>query len=500
MISRSPYGDEFKYAIDDSREKTKIKDFVDNKKTIVVQGLGFVGGAMAAALSKAKDKQGGLIYNVIGVDFPDENNYWKIARINKGKPLVFSSDINIDVAYKDAYENKNLMATYSHYAYSVADVVVVDIHLDVEKKNLGDPYDYVLSYDKFKESLKTVADNILENTLVIIETTVPPGTTEKVIHPIFLEIFKRRNLDINKLYLVHSYERVMPGINYLNSITNFYRVYSGINDESEKKAKDFFESFINTKDYPLCKLSSTTASEMAKVLENSFRATNIAFIQEWTEYAHRAKVNLFEITKAIRVRPTHKSIMSPGFGVGGYCLPKDSLFADWAFTSLFGAKVHLEMSLKAIAINDLMPNYTFNLLKQKINDLSDKYITILGISYLNDIADTRFSPAEYFYNKCLKEGASVNIHDSLVSFWKEKNLEIDTDIEHLRKKNHDIIVFTVRHKEYLFLTAEDILSIFKGLRVVIDANNIISDDIAVRLAAKGITMIGVGKGHWEDLK
>ena len=133
----------------------------------------------------------------------------------------------------------------------------------------------------------------------------------------------------------------MPGPSYLNSIVNFYRVYSGINKESRLKAREFFESFINTQDYPLSEVHSNTAAEMAKVLENSFRAMNIAFIQEWTEYAEKAGVNLFEVIEAIRIRPTHKNIMLPGFGVGGYCLTKDPLLADWSYQNMFHSEKNL---------------------------------------------------------------------------------------------------------------------------------------------------------------
>jgi nucleotide sugar dehydrogenase len=390
------------------------------------------------------------------------------------------------------------MATYSKYAYSKADIVVVDINLSVTKK-LGNPFKYDFTYSAFKEAIEVIANNVCENTLVVIETTVPPGTTQKIIYPIFQKIFKKRKLNIHKLYLAYSYERVMPGRAYLNSIINFYRVYSGINEESKRKTKDFLEVFINTKDYPLFEMHSTTACEMAKVLENSFRATNIAFIKEWTDYAQRAEVDLFEVIEAIRMRPTHRNIMLPGFGVGGYCLPKDSLLADWSSAKFFDGKKHLEMSLNAIAINDLMPNHTFELLKQKVGNLKGKHITILGVSYLNDIADTRYSPTQYFYDKCLKEKAIISLHDSVVSYWQEKKIRINTDINSLKNKTHEVAIFAVRHSEYSAFTSRDILAILPGVKVVIDANNVINDSVAKELVWSGVSMIGVGKGHWKCL-
>ncbi|WP_333656359.1 nucleotide sugar dehydrogenase [Dissulfurispira sp.] len=441
-----------------------------------------------------------MTFNVIGIDLPDEQNFWKIMRANMGKPPVLSTDENMNHVYKNAYENRNMMATYSTYAFSKADIVVIDINLDVKKRYVGNPYDYIFTYENFKSAIKTVADNISENTLVVIESTVPPGTTQKVIYPIFLESFRNRGLDINKLYLSYSYERVMPGPSYLSSIINFYRVYSGINKESKLKAKAFFESFINTKDYPLFELHSTTAAEMAKVLENSYRAMNIAFIQEWTEYAEKAHVNLFEVIEAIRVRPTHKNIMLPGFGVGGYCLTKDPLLANWSYQNLYNCDGTLKMSIDAVAVNDLMPDYTYSLLKQEVGVLKDKFITILGISYLGDVADTRHTPTDLFYDRCMREGAIVKLHDPLVGFWQERGLKVETDIKSLGDSRHDIAVFATRHKQYLTMSADDILSILPGVKVILDANNIINDDVAEKLSSNGIKMIGVGKGHWNSLR
>lgn len=499
IMSRSPYGDEFQCLIDDDREREKLDSFFQkDRKTVVVQGLGFVGSAMAAALAGARNKDGGLIFNVVGVDLPDEKNLWKIMRVNIGKAPVLSADKNIEAAYDKACKNKNLIATFSNYAFSKADVVVVDINLDVRKKELGKPYDYEFSYDSLRNAVKTIADNINENTLIILESTVPPATTQKIVYPVFEDTFKNRGLDIRKLYLSYSYERVMPGPSYLNSIVNFYRVYSGINRESRLKAREFFESFINTHNYPLSEVHSTTAAEMAKVLENSFRAMNIAFIQEWTEYAEKAEVNLFEVIEAIRIRPTHKNIMLPGFGVGGYCLTKDPLLADWSYQNMYHSKRNLEMSVGAIAVNDLMPDYTFRLLKDEVSSLKGKHVTIMGVSYIGDVADTRHSPTGLFYNRCVKEGAVVNLHDPIVTFWPEQNIKIETDISVLKRWRHDIAVFVTRHSQYLNMNADNILKILKGVKVIIDANNIMSDNTAKRLSEEGIKMIGVGKGHWVN--
>ena len=497
IISYSPYMEKYSHHFDEKKEQDKIDKLLENnKKTVAVQGLGFVGSAMVAALVEATNRNGVLLYNVIGVDLGDDKNYWKIARANRGKPPIVSSDKNISKAYLNAKKNKNFYATYSNYSYAKADIVVIDLNMDIKKKSLGDAYNYNFTYKNYEKAIKNVSDNIKENSIVIVETTVPPGTTEKIIYPIFKNSFKNRGLDINKLYLAHAPERVMPGPNYLNSIVNYHRVFSGINSESKKRAKKFLTSFINVKKYPLIELHSTTASEMTKVLENSYRATNIAFIQEWTEYSEKAEVNLYDIIKAIRVRSTHANIMSPGFGVGGYCLTKDSLLADWSFKNLFNGKGHLEMSLNAININDLMPNYALSLLKKEFKNLKNINLGILGVSYLNDVNDTRYSPSEFFYDKCIKNKINVFLHDPIVKYWKEKNIIVNQDLSFFANKKIDVVIFTVRHKEYINLDPVKFINAFPNVKFIIDGFNIVSNKNAKIFKKNNIKIKGIGKAYW----
>jgi nucleotide sugar dehydrogenase len=496
--SRSPFGEDFEYRIDELGEKRKLDKFVDNnRQTVVVQGLGFVGTAMVAALSQAKNDVGRSVYNVIGTDLADDKNYWKIGRINEGKPPVVTTDEKIHTAIKEASENNVALATYSNYSYSLADVIIVDIQLDVRKLGRGEVRNYEFSYQDFRGALMVVAEYVKEDALIIIETTVPPGTTSKIVYPIFEKAFRENGKDLSKLSIVNSYERVMPGKKYYDSIVNYYRVYAGIDETSANRAEAFFKTFVNTDEYPLTRLHSTTASEISKVLENSYRAMNIAFIKEWAEFADLSEVNLFEVIDAIRVRKTHSNIMQPGFGVGGYCLTKDALLADWAYRNLFDSQAHLQMSTDAIATNDLMPELTFKLLKFYFEDLTGKYVTILGISYLNDVADTRNSPSEYFYDLCINEKCIVNVHDTLVSFWEEKAENINTQISAIREIKTQVAVFTVKHQQYMNLSSAEILALMPELELLVDANNVISDRTAKELAGNGIGVIGVGKGHWK---
>ena len=341
------------YIIPDVIDDTKNIDYFvtkNDKPVVVVQGLGFVGSVMSLVCANAINGD----YAVIGVDLPTKNTFWKIKSINEGLFPVIASDPKIEHFYDVAKRKGNLLATFDSYAYSKADVIIVDINLDVAKESdfYGGLNDFEVDLTGFKKAMKAIGDNCKEDVLILIETTVPPGTSTKVVYPIIKECLKKRGLSIDNFKLGHSYERVMPGPNYIDSIQNFYRVYSGINEKSADSTEQFLKTIISTNEYPLTRLGNTNATEMAKVLENSYRAMNIAFAVEWSRFAEESGVNLYEVVDAIRMRPTHKNLMYPGLGVGGYCLTKDPLLASWSKQSLFNSKEDLGQSIKGVQINE----------------------------------------------------------------------------------------------------------------------------------------------------
>jgi UDP-N-acetyl-D-glucosamine dehydrogenase len=442
-ISKSPYT-KVSYSIPLTGDKKGIRDFLEinkEKKIVVVQGLGFVGAVMALVVANSEAD-----YAVIGVDLPNSGNYWKIADINGGRLPIESSDQKIPVYFQNTKRKGNFYATYDSYVYSVADVVIVDINLDVDKTSdqRKQLINFDVKLDGFKQALKSIAVKCKEDVLVLIETTVPPGTCEKIAKPIFDEAFTKRGL-VNSYKLAHSYERVMPGPNYVDSIVNYFRVYSGIDEVSANVAEAFLKTIISTSQYPLTRLKSTNATEMAKVLENSFRAMNIAFIQEWTEFAESAGVDLYEVIDAIRMRSTHKNIMRPGLGVGGYCLTKDPLLASWSSQNFFNGR-SLPQSEQAVKINDQMPLHSFQILSSLFDgELSNKNVLILGVSYLNDVGDTRYSPVELLYKQLENKNANLFLHDPYVRYWNEMELEVNQDLD-LQK--YDAVVVTVSHEQF----------------------------------------------------
>lgn len=445
------------------------KTFKPSRKNVCVQGLGFVGAAMALAIANAKDNTGNPLYNVIGIDVPNEAGHRKATSINDGVFPFENNDKKLEQAQKEAYKNGNLWATTESEYFKYADVVVVDINLDVKYDGDHNP---ILDLNLFKNAMHTLGSCINAGTLIIVETTVPPGTCEKVVYPIIKEEFSKRNLPEEKIFIAHSYERVMPGENYFDSIVNFWRVFSGINKESADKCQEFLESVISTKQYPLTRLEKTTATEIAKVLENSYRAATIAFIEEWGRFAEAVNVDLFEVIEAIRMRPTHSNMRQPGFGVGGYCLTKDPYFAYLSAKDIFGLKdMDFPFSTRAVKVNNAMPIVSLDKIETLLGgSIKGKKLLILGVSYRQDVGDTRYSPTEIFVKEAVRRGAETVCQDPLVGHWQEMNMQVLQEVPSF--KGYDAVVFTVQHKQYKdidFKTAE-----FDNGALIFDANCVLT--------------------------
>jgi UDP-N-acetyl-D-glucosamine dehydrogenase len=472
------------------------KEGKTNRPLVCVQGLGFVGLAMATVIANACDNDKILLYNVVGVDLPTNKN--NIDIINKGELPFKTEDASfLDELRRAVLINKNFFTTSDMSFYSQADIVVVDVPLHIEKRSKNDYSKYSLSKKPFEQAIDSLGKKIKPECLVLIETTVPPGFCSKVVRPILEKNFESRNI-VSSPIIAYSYERVMPGKEYLSSIRNYYRSFSGIDEKSTQKVKYFLESIINSKDYPLRREQETEACEFAKILENSYRAVNIAFIYEWTLLAENAGINLFSVIEGIKNRKTHNNIMEPGFGVGGYCLTKDSLLALWSADNFYNSVYGLPFSKRALEVNDKMPLHTIDLILQEMK-VKNKKVAIMGISYRQDVGDTRFSPSELFYKELIKLKAICFVHDPYVEYWPECHEAPFIAFDH-SLKDVDIIVFTVRHRCYSEATKEYLLEISKEGTLFVDAFNILDDEKISFLLKNNRNVIGVGKGHIKRIK
>lgn len=498
------------------------------REIVVVVGLGFVGAVMAAVVASARDKSGKPTKLVIGVQRPSPRSFWKIPLLNRGVSPVKSEDPEVDeLIARCVKEDRSLVATYNLEALKLADVVVVDVQCDYLKESLGDVRTGAADMEALEASIGTIAEHIPAEALVLIETTVAPGTTEQVAYPIVKKAFERRGIQSEPL-LAHSYERVMPGRNYVASIRDFWRVCSGINDTARKRVVAFLESVLNTKKFPLTVLDRPIESETAKIIENSYRATILAFLDEWSLFAERNGVDLKKVIEAIKVRPTHSNMIFPGPGIGGYCLPKDGGLGMWAYKHIFGWEDDIfKITPMAVNINDTRSLHPPQLIRDALRNMGKPLaaadILLLGASYREDVGDTRYSGSETIVRKLAEMGANVSVHDPYVEHWWEfeaqdsyptpgysmarffhrqeglKNLRVERDLWKALK-GVDAVVLAVRHKEYLDLDPDQVFKSVGKPFAVIDCFCVLNDAQIRRYYELGCEVKGMGRGHLKRIK
>jgi UDP-N-acetyl-D-glucosamine dehydrogenase len=458
------------------------------KPLVCIQGLGFVGAAMAVACARAGTRRGGEpVYEVVGLDLPTEAGKHRVEKINAGEFPFGTTDSRLIAETRAAFEAGNLKASTDVNIVSKAAIVVVDVHFDI-----GDlTGEGKLEFGPFIQAIETVGNHIQPGTLVVVETTVPPGTCSNVIRPTLDRCAEARGLPKGAFLLAHAYERVMPGDNYLASITDFWRVFAGDTPEAGEACEAFLSHVVNVEEFPLTRLSHTTASETSKVLENSYRAVNIAFMDEWGRFAEKVGIDMFEIIGAIRQRPTHNNMKQPGFGVGGYCLTKDPLFADLAAKELFDlTDMEFPLSRSAVKINQDMPLYSLDKVRDALGTLADKRLLLAGISYRQDVADTRYSPSQPFYEGAVIEGAELRCCDPLLSHWEELKLDVDREMNQC--PDVDAVVFAVPHKEFRAIRPADWLA--GHTPYILDANDCLTRDQRDQFAAAGCRVESIGRG------
>ena len=459
-----------------------------SRPIVCVQGLGFVGAAMSVAVALAKDASGEAIFDVIGVDIPSAEGKRRVQSIMNGSFPFQSGDASLDVAAKECRSQGNLAATTNSGVFQLADIVVVDVNLDVDFTNRPP----VAVFDSYRSAIETIGRYVSQDTLVIVETTVPPGTCEFVVLPALMDGFKKRGLDPDKILLAHSYERVMPGPDYLNSIVNYWRVYAGISDRASNACRAFLEKIVNSQKFPLRMLSSTTASEMAKIMENTYRAANIALIDEWGVFAENVGIDIFEIIEAVRDRPTHSNIRQPGFGVGGYCLTKDPYFGQIANNAFFGNEsVKFPFAQLAMQTNQKMPIRNLDRIQTLLSKPpKETRIILMGVAYRSEVDDTRYSAAEIFYREAVSRGMRVNVHDPHVRYWQEIDLDVGSALPKL--EGVDAVVFCVPHRFYQQLDLEKWLGAAQPM--IYDCDNVLSKMQRHKILASGLKFASTGRG------
>jgi nucleotide sugar dehydrogenase len=534
--SISPAGEQFPIPNEDeySAEFNRIEALVraartDGKEIVVVMGVGFVGAVMAAIIADTVDKRTGRPGKfVIGCQRPSTRSYWKIPLLNRGVSPVKAEDPQVEpLIARCVLEKKTLVATYNSDCLKLADCVVVDVQCDYTKNDLGKMRTGRVEMGALEATIKTIGEKVPPKCLTLIETTVAPGTTEFVAWPILKRAFAARGIPSEPL-LAHSFERVMPGRDYVSSIRDFWRVCSGCNAEATQRVEKFLREVLNTEQYPLTVMDRPIESETTKIVENSFRATILAFLDEWSLFAERNGVDLIKVIEAIKVRPTHNNIIFPGPGVGGYCLPKDGGLGYWAYKHILGFDDEIfRITTRAIDINDTRGLHVAELTRDALRNmgrlLGGATVLLCGASYRQDVGDTRYSGSEVVVRKLTEMGAKIRVHDPYVEHWYELenqdtypapgrslarffrnqeelvNVRVERDLP-AALKDAQAVVLAVPHKPYLQLEPDKIVDWAGAPLAVIDCYGILDDRKIRRYFELGCEVKGLGRGHIQRIK
>jgi len=419
----------------------KIKD---KSAKIGVIGLGYVGLPLAVEKAKAG-------YEVLGFDVQAE----KVEKVNKG--INYIGDV-VNEELEDIVKNKRLSATTNYDKIAECDAVMICVPTPLDKYKQPD-----LTY--VEASTKEVAKRIHSETLVVLESTTYPGTTEEIMLPILESSGLKAGVDF---YLAYSPERVDPG-NITYKTKNTPKVVGGVTEKCTKVAQALYESVLDAKVFTV---SSPKEAEMSKILENSFRIVNIAFINEMAIVAKKMGINIWEVVDAASTKPFGFMPFYPGPGVGGHCIPIDPFYLTYKARAY---DYHTRLIEMAGEINDSMPDYVVEQLTNIMNDnkkcLNGAKILLMGVAYKNDIEDMRESPALKVIERLESKKANVVCSDPYVETFKINGKEYKTEkLTPELVESADAVIITTGHKNNV-----DYDMLVEKAKVILDTKNTLKD-------------------------
>jgi len=384
---------------------------------------------------------------VLGVDI----NRDIIEKLNRNE-LPFWEP-GLDELFKKA---KNNFKASSSVQSSDVYIISVPTPLESEMK--------IADLGAVKNASKVIADVIKEGQIVILESTVPPGTSEHFILPIL------REKGVKTIYFAHCPERAIPGRTLYEMIHND-RIIGGLDQESTEKVKDLYSSFVQGNIF----LTDTKTAEFVKLLENTFRDINIALANEFSLLAEEANINVWEAIKLANKHP-RVNILRPGPGVGGHCIAVDPMF-------LAEKSSKARIVTLAREINNGMPVHVVKMVREMIKDIKNPTITLLGLAYKGNVDDIRESPTFKIKRIAENEGISVKLYDPLVHQYPG----ISSTLEEATK-NSDCLVLVTDHDAFKEIDPENFLMRHKNL---IDTRNILNHS---KWKENGFTIKILGNG------
>jgi len=429
-------------------------------KKIVVVGMGYVGIPVAAEFANHG-------FDVVGVEIIK----WKVDWINKGKCPIQGNEPRLAELLKKVVKNGKLRVAQDFSECRDADAILIctETPFDLKRKKPD--------YSALKSAVDSVAENLEKKSLIVVESTIAPKTMENVVKPIIEKNGKKAGKDF---YLANCPERVMPG-KLLYNIENLDRVVGGIDKKSQALAVELYSHIVKGKLYP----TDCLTAEIVKTTENAYRDVQIGFANEIALICEKLGVDTFKVRELVNKCP-YRDMHLPGVGVGGHCLPKDSLLLAYSVKN----KVDPRMLMTAREINESMPLHMVELIKEcftKVKkNLKESKISVLGLAYLQNSDDTRNSPAFPIIEKLKENGADVSVHDPYVNEHGDMNI---TDDISKSLKDSDCLVLVTAHDEYKKLNLKKIKKLMRT-PIIVDGRNLFSKEECEK---EGFVYRGIGK-------
>lgn len=420
-------------------------------KSVCIIGLGYVGLPLAVQAALRG-------YDVYGLESDKE----KVKKINSGKSPIKEDFLEINLP------KVNLHATTDAKIIKKCDISIVCVPTPIDKKKYPD-------LTPVKIAVQDIIKNFRKGQLVIIESTINPGVCEEIIEPMFREAGHIVNKDY---YLAHCPERINPGDPKWN-VTNIPRVVGAFDKIGLEDAADFYENIV---DGQIMQMNSIREAEAVKIIENSFRDVNIAFVNELAKSFDKMGIDVVEVIKGASTKPFAFMAHWPSCGVGGHCIPVDPYYLiERAKLSGFDHEF-LKIARKT---NNSMPGYTVELMQDALNEvemsMKGTVIGVLGASYKANVADLRESPVTEIIKLLRENKSKVLVFDPHLP--KSSNVK---SIDELLKKS-DAILLVTDHNEFKKINPKE----FKNnkIKVVIDGKNCLDKEAIKKL---GIVYKGIG--------
>jgi UDP-N-acetyl-D-mannosaminuronic acid dehydrogenase len=414
---------------------------------ICVLGLGYIG--LPTACLFANDN-----HEIVGIDINQE----AIEKLNHGE-LPFEEK-GLEELFKKALPNMRFKTEVEE-----ADVFIIAVPTPLDKEMKMAELKHVRS------AAEMIYQHLRKDNLVILESTVPPGTSEKLLIP----ILEKSGLKVSDdFYLAHCPERAIPG-NTIYEMMHNDRIVGGIDKKSTALAKSLYSCFVKGNFY----LTNTVTAEFVKLMENTFRDINIALANEFAQIAEECGINVWDAIELANKHP-RVNILKPGPGVGGHCIAIDPWFLTENTT-------RCRIVSLAREINDGMPNHILQIVKGLVESINDPVITVFGVAYKGGVDDTRETPALKFIKLAENEGYKIKVHDPHVKEFEYGVLGLEESV-----RGSDCVVLITDHPEFKEINPTVIFKLMRT-KIVVDTRNILNVE---RWSGEGFKVKVFG-GGWK---